>query len=500
MSLPKQIPTPIEAATRAFRQSLLSFVEKEPSFNDESLTNEGVTAFCDALEQAASEGCRAGLKEMIESHETDEEYIVHDDKNHYFKRVSSKPFLTRFGVVEIDRRTYYHYTGGPGIVPLDEQWNMQGRYAMSDVAEYILFLSAMLTPKEVESVFAKINMFTPSDSLIQDIINEDGQALNQFIHHPDYADQARRINPPDEPVDALVISADGANLHVREKGHKKGARTKRPGSENNQGKPIEKSSSYKNAMIGSISFYNIVENVIDLETGQAQDLPNRIESYYVGRMPEEKFPTFRRDFENSVKQAESSVDGDVTKILLMDGALGLWGYADETPLFDDYIKVVDYFHAAEHLSRLAESLFGKQKEEAQKWYEKWCSKIKHEPLAVDAMLRSADRYRGEQRLSEKRAKAIETELTFFKRNKHRMFYSELVADGLPIGSGPVEAACKTIVKSRFCQSGMRWSIAGGQNVMNLRVIQKSNQWEETWESFQKTGGYQTHINLSLIHI
>jgi hypothetical protein len=73
-----------------------------------------------------------------------------------------------------------------------------------------------------------------------------------------------------------------------------------------------------------------------------------------------------------------------------------------------------------------------------------------------------------------------------------MGYSELVERGLPIGSGPVEAACKMIVKSRFCQSGMRWSIQGGQNVMNLRVIQKSSQWDKTWNTFQETGGYQTH--------
>ena len=68
---------------------------------------------------------------------------------------------------------------------------------------------------------------------------------------------------------------------------------------------------------------------------------------------------------------------------------------------------------------------------------------------------------------------MEKELTFFDRNQDRMGYSDLVDRALPIGSGPVEAACKTIVKSRFCQSGMRWSIQGGQNVMNLRVLQKS---------------------------
>ena len=176
----------------------------------------------------------------------------------------------------------------------------------------------------------------------------------------------------------------------------------------------------------------------------------------------------------------------------MDGARGFWKYVDENPLYDDYIKVVDYFHAAEHLSRLAEALFGKSSEQGQDWYEKWLTKIKYQPDSVSAMLRSVSRYQENGKLSKSRQKDLATEITFFKNNKARMAYSELVEAGLPIGSGPVEAACKMIVKSRFCQSGMRWSIQGGQNVMNLRVIQKSNQWDQAWQAFQDAGGYQIH--------
>ena len=108
------------------------------------------------------------------------------------------------------------------------------------------------------------------------------------------------------------------------------------------------------------------------------------------------------------------------------------------------------------------------------------------------MIRSAIRYRRVNRLKGARLEAMEKELTFFDRNQDRMGYSDLVDRALPIGSGPVEAACKTIVKSRFCQSGMRWSIQGGQNVMNLRVLQKSEQWEDAWEAYSEAGGYQAY--------
>ena len=194
----------------------------------------------------------------------------------------------------------------------------------------------------------------------------------------------------------------------------------------------------------------------------------------------------------ALSQADELVADDIVKILLMDGARGFWTYADENPMYDDYIKVVDFYHAAEHLSRLAEALFGKGSKTGQLWYEKWLSKIKHDIGGIASMLRSAQRYAKERKLSRSKTDDFNTEITFFNRNQSRMDYALLVDQGLPIGSGPVEAACKMIVKTRFCQSGMRWGIQGGQNVMNIRVVQKSDQWNDTWRLFKESGGYQNY--------
>ena len=70
-----------------------------------------------------------------------------------------------------------------------------------------------------------------------------------------------------------------------------------------------------------------------------------------------------------------------------------------------------------------------------------------------------------------------------------MNYHEFVEEGLPIGSGPVEAACKCIVKARLCQSGMRWSKEGGENVLCLRTLNKSRQWDTAWSHYRQSGGY-----------
>jgi len=75
---------------------------------------------------------------------------------------------------------------------------------------------------------------------------------------------------------------------------------------------------------------------------------------------------------------------------------------------------------------------------------------------------------------------------FFRNNHRRMAYANFRARGLPIGSGPVEAAGKTLVKMRLCRSGMRWTRAGGQHVLTARTLIKSQRWDRAWNRYLKS--------------
>ena len=83
------------------------------------------------------------------------------------------------------------------------------------------------------------------------------------------------------------------------------------------------------------------------------------------------------------------------------------------------------------------------------------------------------------------AKELEKQMGFFKRNARYMNYGSFVARNLPIGSGPTEAACKTIVKERMCRSGMRWDREKGKAVLTLRAVSKSRQWDQVWNSYHQ---------------
>jgi hypothetical protein len=89
-------------------------------------------------------------------------------------------------------------------------------------------------------------------------------------------------------------------------------------------------------------------------------------------------------------------------------------------------------------------------------------------------------------------KAIKTEMEYFQRNAKRMRYAEFRSQGLFVGSGVIEAGCRTIIGQRLKLSGMRWTVTGADSIISLRCCQMSDRWEEFWES-RATSQIFTHI-------
>ena len=84
------------------------------------------------------------------------------------------------------------------------------------------------------------------------------------------------------------------------------------------------------------------------------------------------------------------------------------------------------------------------------------------------------------RASGSRRKRIRAALTYFRNQRERMHYAAYQRQHLPIGSGVVEAACKTLVTQRLKGSGMAWTMAGGQAILTLRSLLQSERWAQAW--------------------
>jgi len=103
------------------------------------------------------------------------------------------------------------------------------------------------------------------------------------------------------------------------------------------------------------------------------------------------------------------------------------------------------------------------------------------------VIRSLEYYLASYESKESSCELATSCLTFLRNNAHLMEYKRFRDNGWPIGSGPVEGACKNMVKQRMCRSGMRWNIPGGQTILLLRCIVKSNRWQYFWAAYKQFG-------------
>jgi hypothetical protein len=77
--------------------------------------------------------------------------------------------------------------------------------------------------------------------------------------------------------------------------------------------------------------------------------------------------------------------------------------------------------------------------------------------------------------------AVRRTVGYYRRNRPYMHYDEYLAQGWPIGTGVIEGACRHLMKDRMEQSGMRWTKAGAQAVLDLRAVRLNEQWEAFWQ-------------------
>ena len=151
---------------------------------------------------------------------------------------------------------------------------------------------------------------------------------------------------------------------------------------------------------------------------------------------------------------------DLKLAVVADGAKDNWTFLES--LQPDVI-LVDFWHAAQHLSAAADAAFGKGTAAAKAWFEKWRHVLRHDPNGASKVI---DALRYQLRKGEK-ADEIRAELGYFRNNRSRMNYAEAASAGFAIGSGAVEAANKVLVTSRMKRSGQRWGREGGQGVLTL---------------------------------
>jgi hypothetical protein len=449
-----------------FKQKIEAFCE---NLELSQLTPEVAEGVADALKTCLASAGAAAYRAFLLSHEELADTVFAQGEVFRYKAQREKLFLTPFGEMTVSRRCFQNKSDTKSHVPLDCAWGMVGQYMTPEVREAVLFSSAHVTPEETAQLLKKCALFTPHATAIKHVIKKTGELIESHREQLDEAIHNQETIP--EQTRALVASLDGATVLLNEKGLFVGHRAKRPYGDD----PRETPTSYRIAMVGSISCYGPPD-----DEGKAQRLCSR----YVAQMPEKTCPTFKARLEAELDAAEAAAPPDTPRILLLDGARELWNYLDKTPRFDTYHRAIDFWHVLDHLSMAASALFT-DSDQAKIWYEKYKELLKESDDAAEKIVRSIDYHTSVLGLNKTRRALVQEQRTYFKRNGIRMPYSTFLKNGWPIGSGPIEAACKTLIKTRLCRSGMRWSRKGGQHILHLRTYVKSNRWETAWEQIKQ---------------
>ena len=205
----------------------------------------------------------------------------------------------------------------------------------------------------------------------------------------------------------------------------------------------------------------------------------------MARMPEENKATLKTMVAAEV-EAVLGLRPDLALVKIADGAKDNWTFLGE--VLPEGVELIDFWHAAEHLSDAFDAAYGADDPQATAQFEKYRHRLRYETGGVGRVIRALRHLRSQHPGNERIAQA----LGYFRNNQHRMGYAEAKANNLPIGSGVVEATCKTLVTERLKRSGMRWSVRGGQAILTLRAWLQSHRFDSGWAVLSDT--YRSEVS------
>lgn len=163
------------------------------------------------------------------------------------------------------------------------------------------------------------------------------------------------------------------------------------------------------------------------------------------------------------------------KVVLGDGAIWIWNLADQH--FPGAIQIVDLYHARQHIWELAAKLFPNDEQGRKRWAAICLDQL--DEGNIEALVQILRDLRPD---NEKLAQDVNNDADYFEGNAERMRYPKFRAQGLFVGSGVVEAGCRTVVGKRMKCSGMFWSVRGANAILALRCYRLSSRFEDYWDS------------------
>lgn len=372
----------------------------------------------------------------------------------HYRELRSKPVLTAVGAVEVSRPYYLCSHCQTGQFPADVELDIEN----TEFSPGVRRMQAMVGQdapfdqgRQQMALLAGLEVTTKAVERTAEAVGEDiATGEQQEIRRAVQLDLPMVVG---DAVPVLYVELDGTGVPVVKKE-----------TVGRQGKTAGQPAHTREAKLGCV----FTQTKWDKEGYAIRDPDS---TSYVGAIETaEEFG--KRLYLEAWKRGWSRAK---SKVVLGDGAEWIWNIANQH--FPGAIQIVDLYHARQHLWELVRKLHPNDEVEQKRWIliqQHRLDKGKIEKLVL--ALRSIDTANPEV------AERIRTEADYFEKNAERMRYPKFRGQHLFVGSGVIEAGCKTVIGSRLKRSGMFWTVRGANAILALRCCHLNGRFEDYWEA------------------
>jgi hypothetical protein len=367
--------------------------------------------------------------------------------------------MTTFGWVKVERPLVRAKRNGPTRCLVTERAGLFAETWTPRAAKISAMATAELPFARAAALFRELGGMAPSSTLLQRLSREllDLWETDRFKHEA----EVRRSCPIPESAATLVVSLDGVMVRMVGSGADRAEKVAQTKAE---GRAAKGPAGQREGAVGVVSLYDVAGD--------------RLATWRMGRMPEENKEAVKAWLRAEVDWIRAKRP-DIKVVAAADGAANNWSFL--TSLRPD-IEVVDFFHTVAHVALRLSIANGASTLDTQQKIRDAAHVLRDKEGGAKRVFVDLDLAReaaGTLPPSVKKTKG-KRQPTFFQRHLDRMNYPALRAQNVPIGTGVTEGTCRHLVVDRLRRSGMTWSEAGGQAVMNLRGHLVSDRFDAGW--------------------
>lgn len=422
---------------------------------------QGMTEMEQMMRELGKEVASMGIQKVLEDGEERYAGKVICECGQYAQFISKREAVvwTVFGKVSYQRRYYLCGACHQGQSPLDQKYGIVPGQVTQTLASLLGVLGVEVAFEEASQVAERFLLFRVSDNTVRKQTegygNAQAQAEKEWIEkaEDEKALQVRQRTLEHQPG-RIYASIDGAHVPLQHEWRE----------------------------LKTLCWYTVGQTdrsaskkQHNLPIGEQSYLHSKDMHYYCDIAETEQFG--RLLWATGVQH---TADAYQEIIFVCDGATWIWKLVEK--YFPQAVQIVDWYHASQYLSPIAEATFSTDPTQAREWLiqtrtDLWEGHIQEVIRACRACLPQA------QVVAEKA-------ITYYTHNEKRMDYARFRKQGYLIGSGTIESACKQIAASRLKRSGARWTLAGVIATAKARAASLS----KTWDSLKPF-----YFNLSLAH-